>query len=207
VSDSLTYYVDASTTFFINICGPTTTECNPQQAICQKFYGSTYGYGSHHNQRFRPINLTGYTIDQGITIEYRDGGSCSGGMRGSIIHVVCHSEGSPQVTSGTVSMDDCTGFFTIKAAAGCGKKVKYEPTSSEDVGGGIGAGGIILILLCVGVVVYLVAGGLFNWKMRGATTVVEAIPQYEFWRSVPGLVKDGVLFIAHGFKKGDYVSV
>jgi hypothetical protein len=61
-------------TFFINICGPTTTTCNPPQAVCQRYYTQTYGYGSADFQHFHPINLTGHTIDQGITIEYQRGG-------------------------------------------------------------------------------------------------------------------------------------
>ena len=74
-------------------------------------------------------------------------------------------------------------------------------------GGGIGAGSIILILLCVAIVVYLVAGAVFNWKVRGATFAKEMIPNNQFWFALPLLVKDGVLFITHGFKKGDYVFI
>ena len=54
-------------------------------------------------------------------------------------------------------------------------------------------GTLFCILFPVGCVVYLAAGFYYNYKFlerRGA----DAIPQLEYWREVPGLVKDGCLF-------------
>lgn len=92
--------------------------------------------------------------------------------------------------------------------AGCGTEVDPgEPSESEKKGGGFGAGSVILIILIVCVVVYFAAGAVFQWKVRGASTPREFIINNEFWFALPLLVKDGVLFIAHGFKKGDYTSI
>jgi len=58
-------------------------------------------------------------------------------------------------------------------------------------------------------VVYLVAGVLFNKFKRGLTGV-ELVPNVTFWSSIPGLVKDGVMFIVNkirGLRGGGYQSV
>ena len=44
--------------------------------------------------------------------------------------------------------------------------------------------------VCCGLAVYFIAGFIFLKFVRGANGV-EAIPQGEFWLSLPGLVKDG----------------
>ena len=64
-----------------------------------------------------------------------------------------------------------------------------------------------LCSLIVGIVLFFAGGALYNWKLKGASTIPEFIIFYEFWITLPGLIKDGVLFIAHGFKKGDYVTL
>ena len=61
--------------------------------------------------------------------------------------------------------------------------------------------------ILVGVALYFAVGMVVNWKVRGATSVVEMIPNRTFWMALPGMVVDGCKFIAHGCKKGDYVSV
>ena len=54
---------------------------------------------------------------------------------------------------------------------------------------------------------YFGLGAVYQWKFNQAQTPVEFIIHREFWFAIPGLVKDGVMFIIHGFKKGDYTSV
>lgn len=157
-------------------------------------------------------DLSGQGVGQGVVVSYSDGDGCTGGKRSAKIYVSCSASADPgffyKVEEGT-----CNSVLYMWSASGCGKEVPYEGSGAEGSGsgskkgGGIGAGGIILILLCVGVVVYLVGGAIFQWKVRGATTPKEMVPNREFWASIPSLVKDGVLFITHGFKKGDYVSI
>ena len=59
----------------------------------------------------------------------------------------------------------------------------------------------------MGVALYFAVGMVVNWKVRGATTVQEMIPNRTFGISLPSMVVDGCKFIMHGCKKGDYVSV
>lgn len=41
--------------------------------------------------------------------------------------------------------------------------------------------------------VYVVVGCTYKWKRQG-TTGVESCPNVDFWRTLPGLVKDGCVF-------------
>ena len=61
--------------------------------------------------------------------------------------------------------------------------------------------------LAVLIVLYLGLGAVYQWMFKGARTPKEFIIHNEFWFLILFLVKDGALFIVHGFKKGDYTSV
>jgi len=49
---------------------------------------------------------------------------------------------------------------------------------------------------------YFVVGILFLKFARNASGV-EMIPQHDFWFSLPGLVKDGVMFIVNKIRGGN----
>lgn len=138
-----------------------------------------------------------------MDIIYSGGSACDGAAQ-TLIHVVCGS-GDPGITEMKWSADGCSLVLKIVASAGCGAEVEYEPGSDE--ASGTSAGTVLLILVFVGAALYVCIGCVVNWKLRGATTAKEMFPNYEFWAALPSLVKDGALFVVHGFKKGDYVSV
>jgi len=61
-------------------------------------------------------------------------------------------------------------------------------------GGGLSGGSILLIILLVVAVVYLVGGILFK-KFRMHAEGIDMIPNLGFWTSLPGLVKDGNVWL------------
>jgi len=61
------------------------------------------------------------------------------------------------------------------------------PDSDE---GGISDGSIFLILLFVGGFCYLIAGMAYKFQVKGVRGI-EMIPNLDFWRALPGYVKDG----------------
>ena len=61
--------------------------------------------------------------------------------------------------------------------------------------------------ILVGVILYISAGVLVNCLFNGAETLVEVIPQCEFWMSVPGLITDCFRFLAHGSDNNNYVNI
>ena len=170
---------------------------------------------------------SGVSSDQGVTVHYTNGAECENGKRASsIVHVVCGSDET--ITSVSGSDDGCSVEVVISSSAGCGREVKYQGSAK----GGVFP--LVLLILfvfspqsfgseremsrvsvcvahtnsiLVGVALYFAVGMVVNWKVRGATSVVEMIPNRTFWMALPGMVVDGCKFIAHGCKKGDYVSV
>jgi len=73
--------------------------------------------------------------------------------------------------------------------------------------GGLSVGSILLIIVLCLLVVYFVAGVLFN-KFKRQLTGVEIIPNVTFWTSIPGLVKDGVMFLVNKVRnRGGYTTV
>eukprot|EP00026_Physarum_polycephalum_P015461 Phypoly_transcript_16153.p1 GENE.Phypoly_transcript_16153~~Phypoly_transcript_16153.p1 ORF type:complete len:254 (+),score=39.77 Phypoly_transcript_16153:88-849(+) len=82
----------------------------------------------------------------------------------------------------------CQYSAIVQHPNACGKK------GGPGGGGGLSPGSIFLIIFFSAAVAYLIGGFIVNWKVRGASPGIEAIPQVELWRQVPGLVVDGFVF-------------
>nr|XP_022900450.1 cation-dependent mannose-6-phosphate receptor-like [Onthophagus taurus] len=62
---------------------------------------------------------------------------------------------------------------------------------------GMSTGGTLVVLLLVGFAVYFVGGAIVLYCIRGARGK-EMIPNIDFWQNLPGLVKDGVIYLLNG---------
>ncbi|CAH1116041.1 unnamed protein product [Phaedon cochleariae] len=62
---------------------------------------------------------------------------------------------------------------------------------------GMSGGSKFIIVLIIIISVYFIGGGLVMYLIRGARGI-EVIPNIEFWRNLPGLVKDGIIFLLSG---------
>jgi len=58
---------------------------------------------------------------------------------------------------------------------------------------GMSGGTLFLILLLVGIVCYFGGGSFLNFRYREKRGV-QMVPQLDYWKQLPGLVKDGCLF-------------
>eukprot|EP01120_Amphizonella_sp_Union-15-10_P014217 TRINITY_DN6821_c0_g1_i2.p1 TRINITY_DN6821_c0_g1~~TRINITY_DN6821_c0_g1_i2.p1 ORF type:complete len:223 (+),score=29.64 TRINITY_DN6821_c0_g1_i2:215-883(+) len=93
----------------------------------------------------------------------------------------------PKTSFGTLSVVDSEPNFeiTLMTSFGC---------STTGVSSGTSLGTILLILLFVVIIVYIISGILFN-KFKKGESGMSLVPNLEFWKQLPGLVKDGALFI------------
>jgi hypothetical protein len=77
--------------------------------------------------------------------------------------------------------------------------------------GGLGTGGILLILFFVLVPLYFIGGALFQKFVKKETETSELLIHKEFWTSLPGLIKEGVMFtlnkVSCGKVGGSYSSL
>ena len=198
--DSITYYDNYGNQYFLNLCGHSTAPCDETDtSVCQRASNFIfYSCGLLNTQTMEANPDVG--AGQGLIVKYSGGTRCSGGpSRSTTVKLTCLSTEDPGYIYDQAE-GDCSYTLYMYSAAACGKKVGGG-------GGGIGAGSIILIILVCLVVLYFGLGAVYQWKFKEAKEPVEFIIHREFWFAIPALVKDGVLFIAHGFKKGDYVTV
>jgi hypothetical protein len=107
------------------------------------------------------------------------------------ISTITHPNACPNAATGGVTIGTTGNAATITGVTSA------TSTTGDNGGhhkGGLSGGSIFLIAFFVSAVVYLVAGFIVNWKVRGATPGVDAVPNIELWRQVPGLVVDGIVF-------------
>lgn len=207
--DTLFYRATSGDYFYINVCGQSGAACSDlTAAVCMRTVNyDFYSHGSFNHQSFEP-NVEGTHAD-GIVVVYKEGDACDGSAdkRSTRVVVSCKAEANPgYIYDATVN---CTAQLKIYSSSGCGVQDEYDKTLNPDIwpGSGSSAATIVLIILIVAIVLFFGGGAIYQWKFKEAATFTEFIIFYDFWVDLPGLVKDGALFIAHGFKKGDYVSL
>ena len=54
---------------------------------------------------------------------------------------------------------------------------------------GISGGWIFIIIVVVAIPIYILVGMAYQWKLKGKACGVEAIPNIEFWKDLPALIK------------------
>ena len=132
--------------------------------------------------------------DLGIKISYHNGDICTGSenslenglTRKSTFVIYCSESQDTSFVQSKINSKDvtkCSLEFSIKSPAGC--RVGY--------GSGMRKSSIILLWLVVCFIIYAVAGYLYNNKVKGKNGI-EAFPNLEFWKELPGLVKEGLKF-------------
>jgi len=199
--DTLQCRDDDYNTYYMNICGEVSehsqSECSGA-SVCQETLSGNYNNaGTLASQTFQPNPNT--EAGKGLVVVYGDGKQCSSGdKRTTSIYIEC----DPQVEEPIIqpaTADYCKYTVRMTSKYGCGK--------SAGAGGGDTAAIVILLILICGLVLYFALGVVYQKFVKHAEAPVEYIIHHEFWCALPTLIKDGILFITHGCKKGDYVSV
>jgi len=204
VPDSLMAYDSTPNTYYINLCGVTTTGADDDckgAAVCQVglWAGDYNNAGMFNTRTFSAPN--GTEPGKGLMVSFGKGESCSGGdVRATKINLVCDPAEDPLIDP-VEEVSHCSYEITIRTKYACGEK-----GGSSSSGGDTAALVILLIIIC-GLVLYFIVGAVYQKKVKDAANFRELIIHNEFWCSLPGLVKDGIMFIFHGCKKGEYITV
>jgi len=206
--DTLWYRTDDNIIYYVNFCGQTASACEADDtSVCiRKPDGQDYDYvagGATSTQSITIAEAPDQTTSSSVTVTYSDGDSCSTGKLKTKIYVNCQQTANPGYFYNIDQPNDCEATLYMWAAAGCGKDVAYP---DEKDGGEVFAI-VVLVLMLVGVVAYFGVGAFYNYKFKEARTPGELIIHKDFWVGLPGLMKDGIMFIAHGCKKGDYTPM
>ncbi len=136
------------------------------------------------------LNFAALPDNAGVSIS----GSTSGAYTG-ILNVYCPSaDGAPAVGSTIMSAGgavggQCTIFtFSFSHPSAC----IFESSSHK-----LSGGSIFDIIFFAVLFIYFVSFSIWNYR-KGARSVAEIVPHFSFWTSIPGLMKDGTIFL---FKK------
>ncbi len=120
--------------------------------------------------------------------------SLSNGTKGS--GVACSYTGGDGGRSQTITYS-CAKHFTTPTATQNFLTYSISIAGPAACPGGASGGGswgtLFLIIFLVVVVVYFGGGFAYNYKVRELRGT-EAVPQFEQWKMLPGLVKDGCIF-------------
>jgi len=201
-----------------NLCDAVTSGCNDKCAICRQY---TNGNNNETDDQFtclgkitsRDVAPYGFVPPQpgiGFVAMFGDGDSCDDSKNDNYacsVIVLCDPDQKALIA--VTQEEDCYVEISVSSKAGCG----FLPTSSQlnsdsaETDAGEIAALVILILMIVCLVLYFALGAVYQKKTQDPGTLREYIIHNEFWCSLPSLVVDGCKFIAHGCKKGDYLSV
>jgi len=111
--------------------------------------------------------------------------NCTNGMRVATVKVSC----SPNRTGDFRFIDEkprCYYQFELNT--------KYARRSEAVKPHGLGVGAVLLIIFFICIALYLIGGMTYKGCVSGERGV-NMIPNIEFWKQLPGLIKDGCLFV------------
>jgi len=198
----------------MNACRPlssgTDSVCQATAYACQKYTSGGATYRMMANARTVVASGTA----TGVVVTYTGGDYCPTPQvyRSLVITFSCGTSATSLPTYVSES-PSCQYNFNWNTIAGCGVLGGGDDDDDDDDDGGggggggssnIGGGDVFLIIFFVGGFLYVAIGMAYNYKFKGQTGV-EMVPNIEFWRGLPSMLKDGFVFtgqkISGVFKK------
>lgn len=181
--------------YYWAVCAPiTTVTCGADPTISNPAVIQDYGSET-------PPTLDGQCAGLGAFSSERcqangtKGMVCSytGGDDDRSVDIVFSCEGAPAPPT-CVATGNSAYTITMASPAACGK---VAPGPGPGPGGGshgLSGGSLFLILFAVAIVLYAGGGFAYNVKVKEMEPSIAALPQLEYWKQLPGLVKDGMIF-------------
>jgi len=183
---------------WINVCRPlVTTLCGTAAAGCQQWDPSTpagkASLGTVASMALTDLKRPGPGPNgkYGVTASFTNGGS----GRTFEVDFQCDEGQNPGSFGFLDESPNLHYNFGWPTKYACPSNMPPPPPPGPPPANGkkLSGGSILLILLLVVAVVYITAGLLWN-KFKAQKNGVELVPNLDFWTSLPGLVKDGIMF-------------
>ncbi|KAK3578738.1 hypothetical protein CHS0354_010119 [Potamilus streckersoni] len=175
--------------YHYNPCNPMKVACSTDSkcAVCQQVNkDQNYSAGSQSSA----VMAGDPDIGQ-LNITYQYNG------RTSVVKIECDQSQEGVFEPDPGEKELLIYIFKLRTKYGC---YSYPaPPNSEPGHNGISIGSILVIIFFVLLLVYIVGGMLFLHYVRGAQGI-ETFPNLAFWKELPFLVKDGIVFVFRGCK-------
>ncbi|KAK6166572.1 hypothetical protein SNE40_023229 [Patella caerulea] len=117
-----------------------------------------------------------------------------GVLRETFVKYVCDVNAKTPTMIMNGELGPAQFYMTVTTECACPNGCVDESNIVITVEAGISTGTILDILFIVGIFIY-VAGGMTYMRVRNQATGVEMLPNRGFWSALPGLVKDGCVFV------------
>jgi len=179
-------------TYYVNICKTTYIYCIWfDTAVCQNSRGILTNCGVAAQQSFSSLGPG----KKGVKLKYGGGVNCGVTPRVTYVEIECDPNEQQGVIYDVQELVMCEYTVKMKSKHACPVGGGSSSGGDDDGGasGGIDGGWIFVIILVSLMVVYFIGGTIY----RKAVLHIEgsdAIPNYEFWKELPGLAKDGASF-------------
>ena len=218
--------------YFAEVCGPTTTKhCDAQRMWAPQSVAAVQSWdpsdpsacavlGDYLTQSCSELPLG--SAQKGVQCSYTRGDRAIGeGGRSVQFIFVCapayNSDANFIMTPAQDASADNAYTLTFAGPAGCpggapGPGPGGNPPSAPPASGGLSWGSIFLICFWCSLFVYCAGSIGYNYRYRELRGT-DAIPQYDYWKQLPGLVKDGSIFswehakLAYAKLRGRYVEM
>jgi len=179
---------------WMNVCRQTVTSlCGINVAACQQWDPNTpsgkASLGLSSSASFGPLARTTQNGQKGSTLKF------TGGVSGRAFELDFQCSTATGAGNPTFEVETPSKFYNFQWITTYACPTNRPPPGPPG-SGGLSGGGIFLILVFCLLAVYVAAGITYNVVMKKATGK-EIIPNVEFWLSIPGLTKDGVMFIVN----------
>lgn len=199
--------------YIINLCQPMSVSCNTKGS---GYYAIQRKAAEPHDDCFALSGKSASNVQLawtdttnqktgGVTVTFSGGDKTDQGLpRSAIIAIECN----PQQTQPALTFDredpgNAAYYFKMSAREGCGKEGSPPASGGFDWAWFLffpGLLGFTFIFVLIGFALYFIIGILVN-KFKFQRSGAELIPQVNFWKDLPFLIKDGVMLIVDGCKK------
>ena len=129
------------------------------------------------------------------SVTLKSGAACGTGITPVPVGPVGPPPATIQPPTPTPMPPNTTGASSDSSTSGSSLAPNNGQEKDE---GGLTWGGIFLMIVFIPFAIYLIAATAWNYK--GGKRGKELLPHPEFWGSIPGLVKDGIVFTFLGIK-------
>ncbi|KAK7109053.1 uncharacterized protein [Littorina saxatilis] len=122
-------------------------------------------------------------------------------LRTTIVTLKCDKSGGEDKLDVDGETSPATYTMTLTSSHCCPKSGPSPPSGGGGGSGTLSIGSVMLIVVLALLVVYVAAGVGIQKGVRKASGK-ETFPNYTFWSSLPGFIKDGMIFTCSRCKRG-----